>query len=129
MYNKTLSKHFATMRVGNNIREARERKKWSQEYMAEMLGLSVNGYGKIERNEVDVNIERLQSIAGILEVRAEDLIQNSVVFNNIGNNYNIYSTIYQQQSTKIEKLYEEQISLLKGKIQDLENKIQSLVNQ
>ena len=71
--------------------------------------------------EVDVNIERLQSIAGILEVRAEDLIQNSVVFNNIGNNYNIYSTIYQQQSTKIEKLYEEQISLLKGKIQDLEN--------
>ena len=109
------------MKVGNNIREVREQKKWSQEYFAELLGMSVNGYGKIERNEVDINIEKLQKIAHHLEVKAEDLLSDGLSFTNNGDNYNnnYFSTIY-QQSTKIEKLYEEQIVLLKDKIAELE---------
>lgn len=107
------------MKVGNNIREVREQKKWSQEYFAELLGMSVNGYGKIERNEVDINIEKLQKIAHHLEVKAEDLLSDGMNFNNTGDNHNYFSTIY-QQSTKIEKLYEEQIVLLKDKIAELE---------
>ncbi|MEY5047613.1 MAG: hypothetical protein RLZZ175_972 [Bacteroidota bacterium] len=107
------------MKIGNNIREIREQKKWSQEYVAEMLNMSVNGYGKIERNEVDINIEKLQQVAQLFEVKPEDLLKDGMNFNNTGDNHNYFSTIY-QQSTKIEKLYEEQIVLLKDKIEKLE---------
>jgi transcriptional regulator with XRE-family HTH domain len=115
----TLTLHYTTMKVGNNIREVREQKKWSQEYMADLLGMSVNGYGKIERNEVDINIEKLQQVAQLFEIKPEDLLKDGFNFTNTGDNNNYFSTIY-QQSTKIEKLYEEQIVLLKDKIAELE---------
>lgn len=39
------------MPLHDNIRKFREQKQWSQEYMAEQLGLSKNGHAKIERGE------------------------------------------------------------------------------
>lgn len=35
----------------DTIRELREQRNWTQEYMAEQLGLTRNGYAKIERGE------------------------------------------------------------------------------
>ena len=108
------------MKIGNSIREIREKKKWSQEYVAELMGMSVNGYGKIERNEVDINVEKLQQLAQVLDAKIEEFFKEGMSFNNYtGDNNTYFSTIY-QQSTKIEKLYEEQIVLLKDKIEKLE---------
>lgn len=110
------------MKIGTKIRAIREQKKYSQEYMAELLQMSVNGYGKIERNEVDVNIEKLQKIADALDIQPENLLSEGLSFNMNGDNYNnlyYFSTIY-DQSAKIEKLYQEQIELLKEKITALE---------
>jgi transcriptional regulator with XRE-family HTH domain len=56
------------LKVGNKIKKLRELKNFTQEYMAQNLNLSPNGYGKIERDEVDVTIGRLEEIAKILEV-------------------------------------------------------------
>lgn len=39
------------MKSYEKIRQLREKNKWSQEYMATQLGLSANGYAKIERGE------------------------------------------------------------------------------
>lgn len=50
------------------IRGLREARHWSQEEMAERLGMSKNGYEKIERGESNPNIERLSQIATIFNV-------------------------------------------------------------
>ncbi len=54
--------------VGENIRKIRILLDIKQAVMAKMLNLSVNFYGKIERNEVDIKPERLRQIAKIFEV-------------------------------------------------------------
>ncbi len=54
--------------IGENIRKIRLLLDIKQAVMAKMLRLSVNSYGKIERNEVDIKLERLKQIADIFEV-------------------------------------------------------------
>lgn len=111
------------MKVGHKIREIREGKKFSQETMADALGLSVNGYGKIERNEVDINIERLQQIAQTLEVAPEEIIrENNPVINNYAPSYNYFSVIH-EYSAKLEKLYEDKTRLYEDKIKLLGEKV------
>lgn len=39
--------------------------------MAKSLGLSITGYGKIERDEVDISLNRLEDIAKVLDVNIE----------------------------------------------------------
>jgi transcriptional regulator with XRE-family HTH domain len=71
-------------------------KGWSQEEMAEKLGMVVGGYSKIERGETDVNLSRLQQIAGIFGIELSHLIGLSEknVFNVIENcNNHILSNI------------------------------------
>ena len=64
------------MMIYDTIRDYREKRQWSQEQMAERLGMSKNGYAKIERGEVTLNLERLEQIAQILGVGIVDLLQN-----------------------------------------------------
>ena len=45
-----------------NIRKIRELRNYTQEYMADQLGLSVSGYGKIERSDSDINLSRITQI-------------------------------------------------------------------
>lgn len=54
--------------IGENIRKIRILLDIKQAVMAKMLNLSVNFYGKIERNEVEIKPERLRQIAKIFEV-------------------------------------------------------------
>lgn len=50
------------------IRRYREDKGISRQEIADLLGMTLNGYGKIERGEVEVTISRLYEIAGILQM-------------------------------------------------------------
>ena len=109
------------MEIGTRIRKVREIKGFSQENIAEDLGMSVNGYGKIERNEVSVNFDKLIRISEILGVEIENIIgfDENVAFNNFNN------TVEQQigryiMPIEMKKLYEENIKLLKDKIEYLE---------
>jgi XRE family transcriptional regulator, regulator of sulfur utilization len=62
------------MLIGDKIRNIRTLKGLSQENMAEMLALSAVAYGDIERNKKDVNMKRLEQIAGILGVSVNDIL-------------------------------------------------------
>lgn len=55
-------------KIGENIRKIRILLDIKQAVMAKMLNLSVNFYGKMERNEVEIRPERLEQIAIIFEV-------------------------------------------------------------
>ena len=51
------------MKINEKIRQLREQYQLSQENMADKLGMSVTGYGKIERGEVRSNLSRLEQIS------------------------------------------------------------------
>lgn len=61
------------MPLHDNIRKFREQKQWSQEYMAEQLGLSKNGYAKIERGESRPSLDRLEQITAVFGIGMTDL--------------------------------------------------------
>lgn len=52
----------------SNLKKIRERKGYSQEYMALQLAISQASYARIENQETKLTIERLQQIAIILEI-------------------------------------------------------------
>jgi transcriptional regulator with XRE-family HTH domain len=70
-------------KIGGNLRKIREIKGIKQESMAKELGITTNGYGKIERGESAINIDRLEQIATILGISAMDIMQfdESIIFN------------------------------------------------
>ncbi|MCS6795685.1 MAG: helix-turn-helix transcriptional regulator, partial [Raineya sp.] len=84
---------------------------YTQEYMASKLEMSTAGYGKIERNEVEITLQKLQKIADILNTTIQDILgfEDSFVFNNrevyhsyIGSNF--------VNSQEIKDLYEKRLA-------------------
>ncbi|MEN9610248.1 MAG: hypothetical protein RLZZ628_1062 [Bacteroidota bacterium] len=67
-----MSGNLTHMKIGNKIKKIRELKNYTQEYMAQSLNISLNGYGRLERDEVEITVNRLEDIAKILEM---DLLQ------------------------------------------------------
>jgi transcriptional regulator with XRE-family HTH domain len=55
-------------KIGSSIRKIREIKGLKQETVAQKLGLTTNGYGKIERGESQVNLDRLNQIAEVFGI-------------------------------------------------------------
>lgn len=93
------------MDTGNKIKHFRLLKGFSQEKMAELLGIAPKSYGNIERNITDINFSRLQQIANVLEVSLPKLLDfdekniihgNNNSLNNPLNSPN--SNIYSDQS-------------------------------
>lgn len=77
-----------TMSIGLSIKKLRELKNYTQAYMASQLNLSVSGYGKIERDETEITINRLKEIARILDVNEQTILgfNENIVFNMSNNN-------------------------------------------
>jgi transcriptional regulator with XRE-family HTH domain len=60
--------------VGKNIRTIRHQRGWSQEEVADRLGISIPAFSKIETGVTDINLSRLEQIANIYEVNVVNLI-------------------------------------------------------
>lgn len=122
------------MKIGNKIRKIRELKNISPKDMADRLNISPQGYNRIERDEVSINIERLLEVAGIFEMKPEELLtfDEKMVFNNNDNKGGVLGVNYghiHNFPEEIKKLYddkfrlqEEMIEMLKEKIRGLERK-------
>ena len=61
-----------TIKINEKIKLIRSLKSWTQEEVANKLGITTHSYAKIERGETDVNFSRLQQIAEVMEI---DLLQ------------------------------------------------------
>lgn len=97
------------LRIGKKIKQLRELKNYSQEYMATQLKMSVPGYGRIERNEVDVSMERANQIATVLGISLTELISfdEKYIFNNYANNQNAFvinSELHQEDKKALNEL-------------------------
>ncbi len=128
------------MKVHENIRFMRLYKDWTQETMANKLGISTLSYAKIERGETDINLSRLQQISEVMEIDLAQLfgLNDKNVFyitsnnttttttsndNNTQRQHNISSCSTEQE--KINSLIKEN-ELLKQNINDLRNIINIL---
>ena len=80
----------ATNDIARNIKQIRELKTLTQEYMAQELGISQPAYVKIEQGLTVLKIDRLQQIADILEVDISTLL----------NTTNIFNIVFQAQTTQ-----------------------------
>lgn len=65
---------YEFMEIHDKIRFVRMFRGWSQEKTAEKLGMTLNGYAKIENGKVDIALSRLKNIAEILGVELSQLV-------------------------------------------------------
>jgi transcriptional regulator with XRE-family HTH domain len=104
--------------IGLRIKRYRELKGFSQSYMAQKLHISSSAYSRIERNEVNLPLDKLIQIAEVLNISLEKVL--------FGDDYEKDSMIanemeleYKQkfiESSKLLKAYQEQIELLKDQV-------------
>lgn len=91
--------------IGERLKEARIRKKSTQEKLAEKLDVSVAFLSRIERGSSLINLKRLNQICSILEV-SEGEILNGVSKNSTGYlNKDISNLLKNCPSEKISLIY------------------------
>jgi transcriptional regulator with XRE-family HTH domain len=124
------------LEVGAKIKKLRDLKGLTQTEMAEKLHLSLNAYGKVEREETELSISRLQEIAKILEVTIYELLdfdEKKLIFNQTqSNNDNATAIAYQEANPNFEgerKQYEARITDLKQENQRLHALLEKSLNK
>ncbi len=102
--------------IGENIRQIRELKGFSQEYLADKLGVSQRAYSKIERAETKVDWEKIKDIAVIFEMEPSCIVSfdAKLIFSKCSQTENTYSV-----SDQLIKQYEERIAHLEAEIEFL----------
>ena len=117
--------------VLEKIKNIREIKNLTQEYMAEQLGITQAGYSKIENGTTLLTLKKLIEIAKILVVDVEDILRfdiqnyfnnkNSVRGNNSGRM--VINTETDGTSDTVKELYEDKIILLEKLLANTEDEL------
>jgi transcriptional regulator with XRE-family HTH domain len=105
------------------IKQIRELKNLTQDYVASQLQLTTRAYSKIESGETQLTINRLNEISSILGIEPIEVLgfDDKQVFNNYGkqegnigiNHINIPEKLIQQYEKTIQVL-EDEVMLLKS---------------
>lgn len=83
------------MELHEKIKTMRELKQWSQESMAEKLGMSVTGYAKIEQGKTRLSVDRLEKIAEIFDLNILELLsKDKPLFLLVGDNSQNFGSNY-----------------------------------
>lgn len=118
------------MDIGYKIRKIRELKGYSQEFLASQLEISQRQLSRIENNDTDLSLSKLETISNILEVTLNQLLgfDEKFIFqhceNAFGNNQNYYAF-----SDKERDLYEKRISHLEKEITYLRTQLENIINK
>ena len=128
------------LKVGEKLYAIRDKQNKNQAEMAELLGLSISAYQRVERNETFVTYEQLLSFAKTLEIPIQEFLPDTITLNNtnnqngqggmiLGNIYNNYNysgeeTTKQLQVDLTTSLQE--VNFLKEKITSLQTEIENL---
>ena len=102
--------------IGNKIKNIRELKNFTQEYMAEKLDISQAAYSKMEKGDTKISPDKLNKIAEILEVNPDDVK---------GSNNGII-TYNEKDMILIRQLYEDKVALLEKLLQKSEEEVKHL---
>jgi transcriptional regulator with XRE-family HTH domain len=93
---------------GDKIKKIRMMKGYTQEYMADKLGIAQNTYSKYENNSEKLPFETIERIAEALEVSLNEITSNDpIIINNQSSNKGAQGRIenyYSEQKELYEKL-------------------------
>lgn len=112
-----------TTSIKNNIKNIRELKNYTQQYMADQLGITQAGYSKIEIGTTSISYSKLMEISTVLKVSVEDIInfdhQKYITnFNTVDDNDN--NTVCNNNCKLFKGLYEDKIKLLEKLLSKVE---------
>lgn len=120
------------MKIGEKIKKLREFRNYTQEYIAKALDMTQAGYSRIERDEVDLNLSRLEQIANLLNISIEDVLGFDTKQLSFNTNANDHCVVYQNQAQGLleseRKLYEARIESLEKEIMRLHELVQKLLS-
>jgi transcriptional regulator with XRE-family HTH domain len=103
------------VKIGLEIKKLRKMQRFTQDHIAQKLDMSVAGYSRIERDEVNVTLDRLQELSDILGTTPEFLLGiESEKENGLSKDASV---------DKIERLYLDQIEQLKDEIAFLRSQL------
>jgi transcriptional regulator with XRE-family HTH domain len=108
-------------KLGERVKNLREEKNYTQDFIAGKLGVTQKAYSKIEAGETRMSVDHLLKIAEILETTVGSILQTEG--GNVYNNFNTHNgegiIVHKTATDKLELLYEkllktkdEQIALL-----------------
>lgn len=73
--------------TGSRIKELRERRDWSQKYLAKRIGINNSVLSRIEADKRPVENELLKKICEVFDISADILLGRSSVTNTVMNEY------------------------------------------
>ncbi|MCA0428126.1 MAG: helix-turn-helix transcriptional regulator [Bacteroidetes bacterium] len=103
--------------IGQRIREIRLSRNYSQQYLAQKIGVTQKAYSKIESEETKLGVDTLKKIASILDVPIESFFdsKNKPVINDFSSRAGGDNVLYK---TTLDKSLEKMIfELIKSKDQ------------
>ena len=126
-------------RIGHQLRFFRDEKSLTQIQMADLLKIPEATYARYERNETQVDYEKLVKFANLLNIPVQELLPETVAITNnnsnsgqgggiiFGNQYfYLGNDIINQTLSKENQELKDELSLLKQKIDKLSNIIDVL---
>ncbi len=60
--------------IGNRLRDARQRKRYSQGDVADKMGVGTSQYGKLERGLVSPSLKTLVGVAKVLNISLDEIV-------------------------------------------------------
>jgi transcriptional regulator with XRE-family HTH domain len=121
---------------GDKIRTIRKIRGFSQEYVAQKIGIEQNSYSRIERNETKRSTEMVEKISEALGVSPIDIMNHEPAIINMASNQGTQQGIgyiehfYNQQEKLVDKIIDskdKEISDLKEIISSAEKEKQRLL--
>ena len=106
--------------ITENIKKFRELKNFTREVMADKLEMSVSGYSKLERGDVELTVNKLFKIAELLEVSVSQILNfdASQIFN-VSNNQVANVIAKDQHNHYIDEYKDKYIQLLEAEVERL----------
>lgn len=115
------------MQTGEKIRAFRELRNYTQEYVANKLGMSQVNYSKIERGEITASDDKINKIAEVLEVSPQAIKEFNPTYFFSSNQSNSSSSsdiqVVGTPQEKVELLYQAQINALQETVVSLKNQV------
>ena len=108
-----------------NIKKFRELKNLTRDEVAEKMEMSLSGYSKLERGDVELSISKLYKLAEILEVDVSQILNfdASQVFNVSNNNVVNGVEIKEQHHHYPDEYKDKYIKMLEAEVERLKGEI------
>ncbi len=117
------------MSIGYKIKQLREDRKYSQEYIAAQLNITQSAYSKIESDKVLPDIEKLNKLAELYKISFSDLWDEKAIFNISNNQVGIENGVVHNHHQGREELFLEQIAQLKAEVAHLREENKKLLDK